>query len=199
MKRHRKRLFNQEQSHQLIAAVSLHINGHTQSDGLFLTGPGLLWQQTASKDQTLGFDLQFKMNLEILELNTQLSLKYSKNKSRHFIPFQSEATSKVIHDSFPVFPPTSFQHVPWKNREKWKHFCEGPGRTQSQHCAQYISFSFSSRVHDSRRGCKCNALRGWLDWEIEGNVFLPHPVYLIFVDKSWCDYFGRSTVRLSKN
>lgn len=98
-----------------------------------------------------------------------------------------------------MFPSTSFPHVPWKNWEKWNHFCEGPGWTQSQHCAQYTPFSVSSRVHDSRCGCKCNALRWRLDWEVEGNVlFIPHPVCLIFVDNSWRDYLERSITKFHK-
>lgn len=112
------------------------------------------------------------MNPEFLKLNTQLTLKFQ-NKSLHLILFQPEATGKVTHNLFSVFPSTSFQHVPWKNWEKWNHFCEGPGWTQSQHYAQYIPFSVSSRVHNSRCGCKCNALRWRLDWEVEGNEFFP--------------------------
>lgn len=78
-----------------------------------------------------------------------------------------------MHIPFSAFSFTSFQRGPLKNWEERDHFCESPGWTQSQHCAQYIPRGVSSRVYYSWCGCKRDALRWWLDWETEGGVLFP--------------------------
>ena len=106
------------------------------------------------------------MNLEYLKLNSKTSLYIL-----YLLNLKWSEMWYILH--FSLFSFISFQHVPWKNWEKWNYFRESSGWTQSQHYAQYIPFSITPWVHYSRCGCKCNAVCWWLDWEIEGNVLLP--------------------------
>lgn len=144
--------FKQWQFLRLMAVVSRHLDAHVQNQGVWLTGPGQSCQDTASKDQTLSLDLQ-RHESALFEAKHPVISQIFQNESLHFIPLKTEVIVNMIHVLYSAFSSASPHHASVKNWKEWDHFCESPGWTQSQHCAQYLPRGVSPGVYYPRCGC----------------------------------------------